>query len=172
MDIKRYFIIILICLVMVQAAFALDCSKSKFYLLNFKYSNGAITFIDKTIEKGCPDNANFLNNYKIELVKEGNIVYSSGFNPGLIYTDFGAGEEIIGGAKVINETEFSISVPYEEKFDKISVYKNQNEILTLNQSEIKQTPKEEEKTSGRLGFFDWVDLLNKQALEVLRKTIS
>ena len=164
MVIKQVIAISLSLIFLVTFSYAVECN-TKFYLYNFKFSDGNLEFLGKTLEKGCiPGNIQD-KFYQLNLVKDNNIIYSYWFNPETMFTDVVNKEgNINGGVVLVKESKFSIPVPDVEHDEFNVLDKNDKKLLSLNKNEEKQ-----KNQVQPFSLFDYVNNLMKAALGNLFK---
>jgi len=130
---KKLFLYVIILILIINFVIA-----QKVIILNFDYDNGKISFIDKTIKTGYfPDRKiTPSKGYKlVEISDKYEVLYSFNFEvPRIIFTDISTEYgEIKGNMIVLNETSFSLVVPYFENLKEIKILdENQDELTTVN----------------------------------------
>lgn len=113
------------------------CNQS-YILLDFKYTEGNFSLINKTLYEGCFPKNKYSDNleYGYNLVTN-NYSYGKGsFNAGVIFIDNLEGSNLVGGVDSIKENIISLSVPYTEA-DNIQILKEgviiyENKIFDVN----------------------------------------
>ena len=96
-----------------------------YVLLKLKYVVDGFEVLDKSIEEGCYSKFNYkeADDVSYKLVKDENEFYEGSFNPALVFTDGGLGEEIEGEVVEVESGEFFLNVPYIKEVDDIEIYK-------------------------------------------------
>ena len=114
MDKKIYFIFGIIFLILLIIIISADSNLKKEYIfLEISYKNGNFSLINKTLEKGYYPKAIIENyEYKVNVISDNRkVIYSTSFDPVLLFTDSFSNEIIEGGAMRLSETEFYIILP-------------------------------------------------------------
>ncbi len=164
MAIKQIIAIGLSIIFLITFSYAAECN-TKFYLYNFKFFDGNLEFLGKTLEKGCIPGNVYDKFYKFNLVKDNNIVYSYWFNPETMFTDVVDKEgNINGGIVLLKESKFSIPVP-DVKYDEFNVLdKDDKKLVSLTPNQEKQ-----KNQVQPFSLFDYVNNLMKATLGSLFK---
>lgn len=121
--------VLLVCMIVVLVASAY-LENREYVLLEFYYDNGEISLINKSLEKGnFPTlNHDIGKDYTINLVADGLILYSSDFDPTLLYSD-SFEEEMQGGVEELDEAVFFIMVPSIKEGKSVEILKDNKKIL-------------------------------------------
>jgi len=116
-------------------------------VVNFNYDNGVITVKDRSVKLGYYPDKNYQpdEGYRVEVVDiNGDKLYSLRFKiPLEVFTDISEGDGIDGGLIVLNETDFSVIVPYYEEAQEIIFYNPRNyRVASLDISDEKFAPRD------------------------------
>ncbi len=122
-------------------------SAEKVSVVNFNYDNGVITVKDRTVKLGHYPDKNYQpeEGYRVEVVDvSGGKLYSMRFKiPLKVFTDVSEGDGIEGSLIILNETDFSLIVPYFEEAKDIVFYNPRNyRVATLDISNEKFSPRD------------------------------
>ena len=128
MDKKIYFIFLIIFLILLILLMTISADshlKKEYIFLEISYKNGNFSLINKTLEKGYYPKAIIDDyEYKVNIVSDrGEIIYSTAFDPILLFTDSFSNEIIEGGAIRLNETEFYVILPNLKTAEKAEILK-------------------------------------------------
>ncbi|MEK6974107.1 MAG: hypothetical protein AABW41_02640 [Nanoarchaeota archaeon] len=144
-------------------SYAAECEDS-FYLYNFKYSNGDLAYIGRSLQKGCMPGNVQEESYKFNIVKEDSIVYSYWFNPSKRFSDAIVNNEITGGVEIVKESTISVAAPIID-YNKISVLNEKGqELIFLNKEQIEEA---EKKQAEQFSIIDYVNNLMRSLLRQL-----
>jgi len=109
---------------------------NKVLILNLHYKNGILSLNNKIIKYGyAPDRKlQPSKGFKLSIIGKNNIILNS-FNfeiPNKIFTDVIKNNKTIGGVVLLNETNFSLVLPFYKEAEEIKIYNPQGrEILNL-----------------------------------------
>ena len=108
-----------------------DFIDDKYILLELEYDNGEISLLSKSLEIG--EHPEILHEvgeeYKIDLISDvGSVLYSEGFDPTKLFTDFGD-EDLKGGLVELNEVVFYMAIPDYKESEKIEILKDNVKIF-------------------------------------------
>ena len=114
-------VIVIICLLCAVGVTALA---EEVLVINFHYDNGVITVKDSTQMKGYYPDRIYQQGYRADIVSiDDNVLYSFRFKlPTEVFTDIENNGKLSGGVVRLNETDFSLIVPYFEEAKEIVFY--------------------------------------------------
>ena len=136
---------IILLILMLLLVSVVKAQESKVVVLNFHYKDGFITFKEKTTKLGYHPDRNFQpEGYGAEVVSAtGEKLYSFRFKLPLdVFIDYADGLELKGGVIKLNETDFSLIVPYFEEAQEINFYNERDyKVATLDISRERFAPR-------------------------------
>ncbi|HLC73398.1 MAG TPA: hypothetical protein VJH20_02055 [Candidatus Nanoarchaeia archaeon] len=153
-------------LVLSVSAFAVtnDCVNKNYLLLELSYESRTVTLDGYTLENGCPSGILKKGDFKVEVLQNNEIVYTSSFDPSIIFTDIGGKDNMVsGGAKGIDKQKFYLNVPAVQQ-GQIQIY-NKNVPILKADFDVKQ----EVVRSKSGSLFDWVNNLIEEVNHLLGK---
>lgn len=147
-----------IIIIMVGISYGAECKDSKYILLDMVYEDGKLTLVDTSLNTGCGSGEIKGNDYRIDIDLNNKIVYSSNFNPEIIYEDGPGNDEISGGAVKVVEKEVILTVPaYEDS--KIRIYDSAgNEIIDIDSEDIFKKAPEFSEGGLFITIRNWLDI--------------
>jgi len=105
----------------------------KVLLLNLQYDNGKIMLLNSTVKYGFFPDRRYIeeNAYKLDILKENNnLLYSFNFkSPNVMYLDGTFNGTLTGGILMLNNTEFSLDMPYYSDMKQIRIYSPRQDII-------------------------------------------
>lgn len=123
------FIIIVACLLAFLVFTRASQTYNQYILLEFKYDKENFSLINKSLEQGNYPSPGIEKDYQINLIsKEKNILYSSSFDPSLLYSD-GGNESLEGGALILEQAVFYVSLPNFEEVRNVEIVKDNKTIF-------------------------------------------
>lgn len=93
---------------------------NEYVLLTFKYDNGNFSLLNKSLETGNYPASVSGRAYNISLLSQQNILYTTSFNPELLYSDEG-NEVLSGGVIILNQTIFYVLLPNFQDLQNVSI---------------------------------------------------
>jgi len=153
-------------LVLSVSAFAItkDCVNKDYLLLELSYESRTVTLDGYTLENGCPSGILKRGDFKVEVLQNNKVVYTSSFDPAIVFTDVGGEDNVVsGGAKVIDKRKFYLNVPAVQE-GQIQIYNKGVPILKAD-FDVKQ----EVVRSKSVGLLDWVNILIEDVNGLLGK---
>jgi len=116
------------------------CSNQQFYLIKGKVKDNKLSTSEKTLETGCAPKQGS-GEYYYSIIKGGNQIASSDFNPSLIYTDVQSETENQIDGETYLQDEFYLAIPKIENTDEIQILNNDKEIQEIiNLNELTSYP--------------------------------
>ncbi|MFH2028156.1 MAG: hypothetical protein ABIJ08_03390 [Nanoarchaeota archaeon] len=136
---------IFLAMLLVFVSFA-HAQEGKVMVVNFQYKEGFITFKERTVMLGYYPDRNYQpeNGYKAEIISAtGEVLYSFKFNIGTdIFVDYDDNSALSGGLIRLNETDFSLVLPYLDEAYEIRFYNERNfKVASIDISEERFSPK-------------------------------
>lgn len=102
--------------------------KEEYVLLQFKYSNGNFSLINKSLEKGYYPHEIYDRTYEFNLLSKNNEnLYATTFEPSLLYSD--GGEQLDGGVLILDEAVFFVAMPNYKEINKVRIVKDNQTIF-------------------------------------------
>ena len=115
--------------VLIVINLASSAYNNEYVLMEFEYTNGEFSLIDKSLEYGFAPQEGVQREYEFRLVSEMNETLNGVyFDPSLLYSD-GGQEEIEGGILVLNETRFYVTMPNFFDLRAIEIIRDNNLIF-------------------------------------------
>lgn len=104
---------------------------TNYVLIELEFNQGVFTLKDKSIETGCfsqiPSDPNW--EYTYNLKKGGENLYSSSFNPELVYLDTEQSGELTGEVIELQSGKLYLASPNVEESDSLEIYKEGQKIF-------------------------------------------
>lgn len=153
-------------LVLSVSAFAItnDCVNKNYLFLELSYELRTVTLEGYTLENGCPSGILKSGDFKVEVLQNNKVVYTSLFDPSILFTDVGGEDNVVrGGAKVIEKRKFYLNVPAIQQ-GQIQIYNKEVPILKVD-FDVKQ----EVVRTKSVSLFSWVNNLIEEVNGLLGK---
>ena len=116
-----------------------DCSKETYILLDGNYSDGKMSILGRSVERGCVG-GNGAGGFGYSVTKEdGSIIKGGEFNPELIFTDSLNGSKMAGGTTA-REGAFLLKVPVIENSKSLEISSEGQTIAEVNLKDVGARP--------------------------------
>ncbi len=154
----KIILFVFIIIIMVGISYGAECKDSKYILLDMVYENGKLTLVDTSLNMGCGSGEIKGDDYRIDIDLNNKVVYSSNFNPEIIYMDGPNNDEISGGVVRIIKKEVILTVPAYEA-SKIRIYDPiGNEIINVDSENIFKKAPEFSEGGLFITIRNWLDI--------------
>jgi len=101
----------------------------KVIVLDLSYNEGNISVVNSTVKYGYFPDRRFEESYKLEIMADDGVIYGTSFkDSSIIFVDASSEDGITGGMIKLEETRFSLVLPYYDNMDEIRFYNSLNEL--------------------------------------------